>query len=170
MKSYVIMTVLGNDRPGLVRSLADTVAAHGGNWLDSRMARLAGQFAGIIRIECQTQSVQSLLDALQSPDSSGLTLLAVEEAAVEQVPRQKFEVEVIGNDRPGIVRELAEAIATAGGNIEELTTGLESAPMSGHPMFRARGTISIPEACEPAAILSAIESLGGDLTVDIAAD
>ena len=46
MKSYLVMTVLGNDRPGLVRSLADTVASHGGNWLESRMARLAGQFPG----------------------------------------------------------------------------------------------------------------------------
>ena len=76
-------------------------------------------------------------------------------------------VDVVGNDRPGIVRELSAAIAGAGGNIEELTTGLESAPMSGQPMFRAHGVISIPENAEPAALTAAIESLGDDLTVDI---
>jgi glycine cleavage system regulatory protein len=81
--------------------------------------------------------------------------------------RQTIEVEVVGNDRPGIVRELTAAIATAGGNIEELTTNLESAPMSGHPMFRAKGSVSIPESVAIEKITSAIESLGGDLSVDV---
>jgi glycine cleavage system regulatory protein len=168
MKSFLIMTVLGSDQPGLVRSVADTVEAHGGNWLESRMARLAGQFAGIIRIECPADNVDALTQALQEPTSSGLTILAVREEASEPEVRRKLSVDVVGNDRPGIVRELSAAIANAGGNIEELTTGLESAPMSGHPMFRAHGIIAISENTEPAAFAAAIESLGGDLTVDVA--
>jgi glycine cleavage system regulatory protein len=76
-------------------------------------------------------------------------------------------VEVVGNDRSGIVRELSAAVAAAGGNIEELTTGLESAPMSGHPMFRAHGRVSLPEENDPAALSAAFEALGGDLTVDL---
>lgn len=167
MKSYLVMTVLGNDRPGLVSSLADTVASHGGNWLESRMARLAGQFAGIVRIECPSETADALISQLQTPGKSGLTILAVREHAEEPLPRRTLAVEVVGNDRPGIVRELSAAVASAGGNIEELTTGLESAPMSGQPMFRACGIISIPENAEPAALTAAIESLGNDLTVDI---
>ena len=167
MNSYLVMTVLGNDRPGLVRSLADTVASHGGNWLESRMARLAGQFAGIVRIECPSDTVDALIQELQTPGASGLTVLAVREQAAEAATRRTLVVDVVGNDRPGIVRELSAAVASAGGNIEELTTGLESAPMSGHPMFRARGIISIPENAEPAVLAAAIESLGGDLTVDV---
>lgn len=167
MKISIVMTVLGSDRPGLVNSLADTVASHGGNWLESRMARLAGQFAGIVRIECPADTVDALIQKLQTPDSSGLTVLAVREATAAALPRRTLVVDVVGNDRPGIVRELSAAVAGAGGNIEELTTGLESAPMSGQPMFRARGVISIPENTEPAALTAAIESLGNDLTVDI---
>ncbi|RPJ34061.1 MAG: hypothetical protein EHM17_08040 [Verrucomicrobiaceae bacterium] len=167
MQSYLIMTVLGSDRPGLVRSLADTVAKHGGNWLESRMARLAGQFAGIVRIECPAAAVDELLRELQSPGVPGLTVQAVREIAGDAPARRTLAVEVVGNDRPGIVRELTAAIAGAGGNVEELTTGLESAPMSGHPMFRAKGVVSIPENAEPSALTAAIESLGGDLTVDI---
>jgi glycine cleavage system regulatory protein len=168
MHSFLIMTVLGSDRPGLVRSLADTVAKHGGNWLESRMARLAGQFAGIVRIECPADAVDELLRELQSPGIPGLTVQAVRELAGEPPARRTVVVEVVGNDRPGIVRELTTAIAGAGGNVEELTTGLESAPMSGHPMFRAKGVISLPENAEPAVLTAAIEGLGGDLTVDIA--
>lgn len=170
MKSSLVMTVLGADQPGLVRSVADTVAAHGGNWLESRMARLAGQFAGIIRIECPSDTVEALTLALQTPGSFGLTIMAVREEAGEPVFRRSLEVDVVGNDRPGIVRELSAAVANAGGNIEELTTGLESAPMSGHPMFRAHGIISIPAEADPAALAAAIESLGGDLTVDVVTD
>jgi glycine cleavage system regulatory protein len=167
MQSYLIMTVLGSDRPGLVKSLADTVARHGGNWLESRMARLAGQFAGIVRIECPSANADALMLELQTPGIPGLTIQAARESAMESPRRRTLKVEVVGNDRPGIVRELSAAIASAGGNVEELTTGLESAPMSGHPMFRARGVISIPENAEPEVLTAAIENLGGDLTVDV---
>lgn len=167
MNESVVMTVLGADRPGLVSSLADAIASHGGNWLESRMARLAGQFAGVIRIECPADAVDGLVDQLRCGDSLGLTIFAVRERSSHQPERCKLAVNVVGNDRPGIVRELAAAIAKAGGNIEELTTGLESAPMSGHPMFRAQGVISIPEDVETATLISMIETLGGDLTVDV---
>jgi glycine cleavage system regulatory protein len=167
MKCFLIMTVLGSDRPGLVSSLADTVTRHGGNWLESRMARLAGQFAGIVRIECPAAAVDGLLCELRSPGIPGLTVQAVREAAEEPATRRTLTVEVLGHDRQGIVRELTTAIAKAGGNVEELTTGLESAPMSGQPMFRARGVISIPENVAAHVLTTAIENLGGDLTVDV---
>jgi glycine cleavage system regulatory protein len=167
MNIYLVMTVLGKDRPGLVSSLADIVANHGGNWLESRMARLAGQFAGIIRIECPSEVAAALMKELQSTDSSGLAVTAVLEEMAEAQPRRILVVDIVGNDRPGIVRELSAAAASAGGNIEELTTGLESAPMSGHPMFRAHGIISIPQNTEIRELTLAIEQLGGDLTVDI---
>jgi glycine cleavage system regulatory protein len=167
MKSQLIMTVLGSDRPGLVNSLAETVARHGGNWLESRMARLAGQFAGIVRIECPADSADALLRELQAPGNNGLTVQAVRESVAEPIKRRTLIVDVVGNDRPGIVRELTTAIARAGGNIEELTTGLESAPMTGQPMFRAHGIISTGEDSDPSVLTNAIESLGGDLTVDV---
>lgn len=169
MKNNLVMTVLGADRPGLVSSLAETVALHGGNWLESRMARLAGQFAGIVRVECPAASVEALVSALASPGIPGLTIHTVREEARDTPGLRTIAVEVTGNDRPGIVRELAAAIARAGGNVEELITGLESAPMSGHPLFRASGKISIPENAAVESLTTAIESLGGDLTVDVSA-
>lgn len=167
MQSYLVMTVLGSDRPGLVSSLADSVAKHGGNWLESRMARMAGQFAGIVRIECESDAVDGLLRELETPGIPGLTIHAVRETADNPPNRRTLGVDVVGNDRPGIVRELTAAIASAGGNVEELTTGLESAPMSGQPMFRAKGVVSIPENAAVETLTTAIETLGDDLTVDI---
>jgi glycine cleavage system regulatory protein len=167
MKSNLIMTVLGSDRPGLVNSLADIVARHGGNWLDSRMVRLAGQFAGVIRVECPTQAVSPMLQEIRNPGIPGLTVQAVREGEAGENKLRTLCVDVIGHDRPGIVRELSAAIAAAGANVEELSTGLESAPMSGEPMFRARGVVSIPPSVDAEAVTAAIEGLGGDLTVDV---
>jgi glycine cleavage system regulatory protein len=167
MNSYLVMTVLGQDRTGMVRSLADAVAEFGGNWLESRMARLAGQFAGIVRVECPTDAVDGLMARLAGLSAAGLTVQAVREEIAEPVARRIITVDVVGNDRPGIVREMAAAISNAGANVEELTTGLESAPMSGHPMFRAHGLISIEEGADVDGLTRAIESLGGDLTVDV---
>ena len=109
----------------------------------------------------------ALLAALQAPGATGLTVVAAREEVAEQAARRTLVVDVVGNDRPGIVRELSAAVASAGGNIVELTTGLESAPMSGHPMFRAHGVVSIPEDTETEVLIAAIECLGGDLTVDL---
>lgn len=167
MKSHLIMTVLGTDRTGLVNCIADIVAKHGGNWLDSRMVRMAGQFAGVIRVECPTHEVSLLLQEIRNPGIPGLTVQAAREGAPSEAKLRTLSVDVIGQDRPGIVRELTAAIAGAGANVEELATGLESAPMTGMPMFRARGIISIPEQVEADSVTAAIEDLGGDLTVDI---
>jgi glycine cleavage system regulatory protein len=110
-----------------------------------------------------------LLNELRTPGIAGLIVQAVREAAAEPVVHRTLTVDVMGHDRPGIVREFSTAIAKAGGNVEELTTGLASAPMSGSPMFRAHGVISIPENMATATLIAAIESLGGDLTVDVSA-
>lgn len=166
MTTSLVMTVLGPDQPGLVRSLSDAVAEHGGSWMESRMARMAGHFAGIVRVECPTTAAAPLLASLRALDG-GLVIQAVHEQAATSPARDTVTVEVVGNDRPGIVRELAAAISHAGGNVEELVTGLESAAMSGQPLFRARGVISLPEGTDPEVLTRAIEGLGGDLTVDV---
>jgi len=167
MQTSLVMTVLGPDRPGLVRALADVVKAHGGSWLESRMTRLAGQFAGVVRVECEPEKSEDLSKALAALANEGLTVQMVREDATAPSPQATMRVEVTGNDRPGIVSELTAAISAAGGNVEELVTDLESAPMSGHPLFRARGIISIPQDADTASMVTAIEGLGGDLTVDL---
>jgi len=167
MMKSLVMTVLGTDRTGLVRAVSDTIAANGGNWLESRMARLSGQFAGIVRVECPEEAIDPLIEKLGELAAEGIIIQTVREESAPVAPRVLLSIDVVGNDRPGIVRELAGAIAHAGGNVEELTTGLENAPMSGHPIFRARGIVSIPENSQASALTAAIENLGSDLSVEI---
>ncbi len=168
MQTNLVMTVIGADRQGLVRSLADVVKEYGGSWLESRMARLAGQFAGVIRVVCPADQADALTEALEKLSASGIAVQAIRQEETAPEPRTSLSVEVTGNDRPGIVSELTRAIANAGANVEELETNLESAPMSGHALFRASGVISLPVGSDTSALIEAIHHLSGDLTVDVA--
>lgn len=167
MHQSLVMTVLGKDRPGIVRALSEIVAHHGGSWQESRLVRLAGQFAGVVRVDGQAENLAALHAELKSNKIPELSLHTVLEDAQETMALDTLRVEVTGNDRPGIIRELAAAIATTGGNVEELHTELESAPMSGHSLFRAHCRIAVSSGVDVGAILAAIENLGPDLTADV---
>jgi len=161
------MTLLGPDRPGLVELLSTTIADNGGNWLESRMSHLSGQFAGILRIECEESAADQLAGQLRGLSTHGLSVQVIVASATEAGPRVEVEVDVVGNDRPGIIRQLAAVVAEAGGNVEDLATRLESAPMAGHPLFHASGRLSLPADADQATLISAIEDLGDDLSVTI---
>jgi len=161
------MTLLGPDRPGLVELLSTTIADNGGNWLESRMSHLSGQFAGILRIECEESAADQLAGQLRQLSTHGLSVQVIVSTAVDAGKRVEVEIDVVGNDRPGIIRRLAAVVAEAGGNVEDLTTRLESAPMAGHPLFHASGRLSLPADADQATLTTAIEDLGDDLSVTI---
>jgi len=112
------MTVIGQDRPGLVESVADLVASHGGNWLESRMSRLGGQFAGILRVEVPAEKEQALVSELKALSSRGLSVVAHSDQRKAEPPAGRVRVlEIVGQDRPGIVRQISHALASYGGPI-----------------------------------------------------
>jgi glycine cleavage system regulatory protein len=161
----LVLTVIGPDRPGLVRALATAVAAHGGSWLESRMARLAGQFAGIVLVEAP----DSLLDALRALESEGLRIVARGAMAPPAVTGERLILEVVGNDRPGIVRDVTQVLAECGVNIEELTTDTASASFSGETMFKVVATLRAPSSQAVDAAKAGLERLGNELMVDVQA-
>ena len=163
----LILTVIGPDRPGLARALAQSVVTHGGSWLESRMARLAGQFAGIVLVEAP----ESLLADLRALESEGLRIVvqtgSTGEASTGAPAGERLAVEVVGNDRPGIVRDVARVLAEHGVNIEELTTGVVSGSFSGETLFRATALVRAPNAATVVAIRAGLEFLGNEMMVDI---
>jgi glycine cleavage system regulatory protein len=162
------MTVIGLDRPGLVGSLAALVAEHGGNWLESQMSRLGGHFAGILRVEVPGEKEQALVAALKKLESLGLTVVVhPDQPTTSPAPAGESVLEIVGQDRPGIVREISNALASFGVNVEELQTECGSAAMSGETIFKARARLSIPASCNAAEIRQKLERIAADLIVDI---
>jgi glycine cleavage system regulatory protein len=170
MQQSVVMTVIGNDRPGLVESVASIVAEHGGNWLESRMSRLGGQFAGIVHVEVPAEKEKSLAKALKSLDARGLTVVVHSEQRISATARQTNILEIVGQDRPGIVRQISHTLAEFGVNVEELETECSSAAMSGETLFKARAVLSIPESCKVAELRYTLEKIAADLIVEISFD
>lgn len=168
MQRLLVMTVIGPDRPGLVDSVASLVAEHHGNWLESRMSRLGGQFAGILRVEVPSDQEPALVAALKKLDSQGLTIVVHPDQPGPRPasPRQTL-LEIVGQDRPGIVRQISHVLATAGVNVEDLHTECASAAMSGETLFKARARLSLPESCNAADIRQKLEKIAEDLIVEI---
>src|SRR4051794_17901898 len=134
----IVLTLIGPDRPGLVEAVAGIVAGHGGNWLESRMTHLAGKFAGVLRAELPPDHVNAALEALEALEGKGLKVTAeTATRAARPAPERTMDLELVGLDRPGIVREIAQLFAQSGVNVEELVTDRKSAPMSGEMLFEA---------------------------------
>jgi len=166
MQFPLVMTLIGPDRTGLVEAVARAVAAHGGNWLQSRMCRLGGEFAGILCVEVPADKKSALLDALQK--ISGLNVIVHSgEKTISAVGARQTKMEIIGQDRPGIVREISAALARAGVNVEEFSSEVVSGPMSGETLFRAAARLQLPQNCDRAALKKELEQIAADLLVDV---
>jgi glycine cleavage system regulatory protein len=168
MQRALVMTIIGRDRPGLVESVARLVAEHEGNWLASRMSRLGGHFAGILRMEVPEANMPALVAALSGLQAHGLSVVVHPDAPAAPTPAARLAVlEIVGHDRPGIVRQISHALASYGVNVEELETECASAAMSGEPLFKARANLAIPASAGVPALRAELERIAADLIVDI---
>lgn len=169
MLATLVMTVIGADRPGLVQMVATRVADYGGNWLESRMCRLGGQFAGILRVEVAKERRDELVNALRTLEVDGLRVIIHAEGAAgpDGVAGSLVHVEIVGHDRPGILRSVSGVFASHGLNVEELASERVSAPMGGGTLFQARATVSVPSSVKISAVRADLEKIAADLMVDV---
>ncbi len=168
MNTPIVMTIIGADKPGLVDSISEIVAGHGGNWLGSRMAHLGGHFAGILRLEVPEENREGLLASFRDLEGRGLTVVVRADAeAAFAGPTRAARLEVVGHDRPGIVRRISRALAAHDVNVEELTTECYSAPMTGENLFRGIAFLKLPGQCDVKGLRADLESLAEEMMVDL---
>lgn len=164
----LVLTLIGPDRPGLVELLSQRIVEYEGNWVESRMARLGGQFAGILRIDLPGKHVPQFTAACDALKAEGLgVVVRPSEPTDEGTPTRPLTLEVVADDRPGIVREVAQALAAQGVNVVELTTGIESAPMSGSLLFRAKARLAVPMTVSNEQLARLLDPIGNELMADI---
>lgn len=170
MNAVLLITLNGIDRPGLVQKLSDVVAAFEANWEQSRMLHLSGRFVGILEVHVREEKAHSLIKELRELGDLELTIA---EGSTGPGPDRFFQLEVVGSDHPGIVSEVFGAVAKAGANVESLRTGVEAAPDSGLPLFRAQARLSsVARAFDLAALKVELEGISDDLvvTLDVAGE
>ena len=164
----LVLTFVGDDRPGLVNAISEKVAAHGATWLESRSVRLAGKFAGVVLVSVPDDRLTQLELSLRDLAHAGLRISIERGGAIElERPSRAIALDVVGHERPGIVRDVTQALIRLGVNIEELASGLESAPFTGEVMFRARARLRAPEGLALDDLRQPLERLAGEIMVDL---
>jgi glycine cleavage system regulatory protein len=168
VNSKIILTVIGDDRPGLTEALSAAVFKAGGNWLEGHLARLGGKYVGAVLVELAPGQLLTLRENLARHATAGLHV-EIAPAGDDSDPGHTVALTLTGQDRPGIVHEASMILARLGANILELETRAEDSAWSGAPLFRASARLSLPAGLSHADLQSALEELSGDLMVDFAA-
>lgn len=168
MQKSLVITILGDDKAGLVNSISDVMRAHGGNWMESRMVHLDGKFAGLLRASVNDQNFSHLTSALKALQDDDLQInIETADSASQDTSSENLRIELMGQDRPGIIDDITGELAKLNINIEEMCTEQRSAQMSNETLFFAQINMSLPENISPEMAQDSLEQLSDQLMVDI---
>ena len=165
----LVVTIIGPDRPGIVRLVAERAKGFGANWTASRMANLAGQFAGIVHLDVPPENVEALANALTALEPAGLRVVIGRSDSTEPpAGRRIVTLELSGVDRPGIVRDLSTSLAERGVSIEDLHTEVVNGASDTEHLFRVRAMLFVPNALSNDALRQGLDALASEMKMDLA--
>ncbi|MEO8924616.1 MAG: formyltransferase family protein [Caldimonas sp.] len=165
----LVVTVMGPDRPGIVRQLSDRAERFGANWAASRLSHLAGEFAGMVHFEVPRGNADALSESLRGLESAGLRLvIARSEGGQAAAGLRGVELELIGEDRLGIVSKMTRILAESGVSIEHMHTEIVSAQGSAKNTFKVAAHLLVPAAISTDELRGKLEALGREMMVDFA--
>jgi glycine cleavage system regulatory protein len=170
MLTSLVITVIGPDRPGIVSAVSDKAVEFGANWTDSLMANFAGQFAGIVQLQVSTAQCDALMAALRSLESPGMRVAVAKGSGEGANAARYLKLDLVGNDRPGIIHSISSQLARRGISIEKLQTAVVSGAWSGEQMFQMNARLLVPASLDADELRSGLESLANELMVDISID
>lgn len=154
MSVELVITALGEDRPGIVDELSNVLSTHQLNIEDSRMSVLGGEFAILMLVSGASNSIDAFIDKI--PELEGSLRMKLQVKLTRKKPESEnlapYAVEVVSIDHPGIVHEIARFFSSRKINIVDLDTSRYAGAHTGTPMFALHMTVEIP-AAEPIARL-----------------
>lgn len=161
----MVLTIIGEDRPGLVDKLAQAVHQAEGNWLRSSFCQLSGQFAGFIEVMLDANDQQELQTACDKIKDLHITLRPSQ--ASNEAKHELLTFAITANDRKGIIADITRVLNGFELNIVKMESYCENAPNWGNPVFHASVTIDRHNKVQPDKIVDAIQALADDIIVDI---
>ena len=166
----LVVTLIGQDRLGLVGVISGVLGDYGGNWEASRMARLGGRFAGIVQFTVRNEKVAELKTALSTLEAEGLKLIVEESTVDPEDGGDLYLLELVGNDQPHIVRRISQALAERDCTVLELSSEVGDAPMAGGKIFKMQASVQAPVGVSRPELRASLEELANSLMVDIRLD
>ena len=170
MRTQLLVTSVGEDRPGIVARLTEVFVAHGANLEESRMAILGGEFAAIMLISVAADNEQTLSDALAKLHSEGITCSHKRTA---QLKADRFEgytnhrIVLKGADHEGIVFRVSTYLKDNSINIQAVDTQVVAAPETGSPLFQMTAILLVPPSCRLSALKKDLDRIADEESVDI---
>ncbi|WP_284123699.1 glycine cleavage system protein R [Parerythrobacter aestuarii] len=162
----IVLSVTGSDKPGLTEALSAAIFAAGGNWQEGHLSRLGGLYVGSVLVEIDPLRVAELEQEVRGIDAHGLTVSALPAGESPAASGRALMFELIGQDRPGIIREVTRILTGLGANIESLSSGEETGAHAGERLFRAHVSVSLPDAVRPEGAQEALEAISSEIMVD----
>lgn len=169
MSQQFVITISAEDRPGIIRDLSKIILEHQGNWLDSSFSKLAGKFAGILLVSTSNKNATSLKKCLLELSADNFTLRVDNTTIAKTQSLEYAAVSIVGNDRPGIVDEIAGLLAANKVNVVKFESRTENSPMSSGLLFVANLEIELAGSEDFAELQARLESLSAELMVEICA-
>ncbi|ABE46065.1 formyltransferase family protein [Polaromonas sp. JS666] len=165
----LVVSIVGADRHGIVSSLAERAERFGANWAASRMTKLANEFAGTVHFEVPPENADALAAALRGLESSGLqVVIARSDGARVPTSLRVVELELVGEDRVGIVSKLTKILAERAISIESIHTEIIRSGVSGKQTFKIEAHLLVPAALSVDALRQELGTLAREMMVDIA--
>lgn len=146
MNKNLVISALGNDKPGIVNELSKAILDQGGNISESRMTVLGGEFAMMLLVSGSQDCIENILSKLEETGLNlNLTLIAKETQPQEvEQKRLPYQITVVSMDHPGIVHDISDFLSSRKLNIEEIETQTYPAAHTGTAMFSLDMVISVP--------------------------
>ena len=168
MSTSIVLTIIADDQPGIIETVSKVLKKHDGNWTQSSMSSLAGQFAGILLASVPGDNTNACLAGLKALEAEGLRIIvrtSSDETLAANV--EEYSLQLVGNDRPGIVHDITRILASHKASVINLETSVEAASMGGGELFKARAQLLVPESSDIYALEGELEDIANDLMVDI---
>ncbi|MBX3482239.1 ACT domain-containing protein [Phenylobacterium sp.] len=162
----VILSVSGSDRPGLTEALAGAVLAAGGNWLESHLSQLGGLYVGSVLVALDPDRLEALREAVRAVDARGLEVRIAPAVDGAGAGGEALRFSLVGQDRPGIVRQVTAVLAAIDVNIETFETRVGPEPHSGAALFHMDARLRLPAGMTAARVQAALEDISAEIMVD----
>jgi len=174
MRSYVVFSFMGPDRPGLVREIAEFFSARGINIERSRGCVLGNEFGMVILTSGNNESIEGLIKDLDSlRKNTGLDIHIRKTKAPlhrEVLPSIAYKMVAISIDRPGIIHQICKVLHERRINIEDISTNVDHDPATGANVFQLLCYFSLPPAVKIVDLKNAITRISDEYNIDIRFD
>jgi glycine cleavage system transcriptional repressor len=170
MRTQLLITSIGEDRPGIVARLTEVFVANSANLEESRMAILGGEFAAIMLVSAPAEKTPGLEKDLAKLQAEGISAISRKTEFLNPNRFQgyaSYEISLSGADHEGIVHQVSSFLHDQSINIQSVDTTVVNAPVSGTPLFQMKAHIQVPPAISESQLRKKLNEIADQESVDI---